>query len=82
MNRERYLTPSEIGQFVFCCRSWHLKRQGAQSSNQPQMDRGTAAHERHFDRVQAGARARSLAPAFGIAALILIAVFLLLAFVR
>lgn len=39
---------SELGEYVYCARSWWLKRaQGVQSRNVEALRSGTAAHDRH-----------------------------------
>ena len=39
---------SELGEYVYCARSWWLKRaQGVQSNNVEALRSGTAAHDRH-----------------------------------
>lgn len=53
---------SEVGQYVYCARSWWLARvQGVQSGNTEALRAGTAAHDRHGRTVAAAQTQRRLA---------------------
>ncbi|MBZ0291116.1 MAG: hypothetical protein K8L99_00990 [Anaerolineae bacterium] len=46
MRNEDMISASEISEFLYCHRAWWYRLHGAASANQPEMDRGTGAHER------------------------------------
>lgn len=52
---------SEIGQWVYCQRAWHLARQGHENRNVAALRAGTVAHERHARVVASAQRTRTLA---------------------
>lgn len=45
MPKNDYVTASEIGDYVFCKRSWWLKFKGYSQTHTIQMERGTIAHD-------------------------------------
>lgn len=57
----RYISASEIGQFMFCHRQWHLrKKEGPRVEKLAPSDPreiGIRAHQRHAERVEEAQRA-------------------------
>ncbi len=80
MPKERYVRASEIGSYVFCRRAWHLDQRGVPSTLEPERAAGIAFHQQHGQQVQSANRARSTAPWFAIAAIVLVVLALVLAF--
>lgn len=81
MDSERYIRASEIGTFVYCQRAWYLARQGAPTALQAERDHGTEFHRQHGEETMRAAAAAELpARIFGIAALILFLIGLVLWF--
>jgi hypothetical protein len=80
MPREKYVTASELGSYLFCRRAWHLDQHGVPSTLEPERAAGVAFHHQHGQTVQAAGRARSMAPWFAIAAVVLILLALAAAF--
>ena len=79
MPRERYVQASEIGNYAFCHRAWHLDRAGVQSTLGRERAAGIARHHQHSQRVRAAGRARTVAPWFAAAAVVLVLLALALA---
>jgi hypothetical protein len=79
MAREKYVSASEIGGYVFCRRAWHLDRCGVPTTLEPERATGVVFHERHGQQVRIASRAQGLAPWFAIAAIVLVVLALLLA---
>jgi hypothetical protein len=77
MKNQSYINASEIGEFVFCSRSWSLARQKKPSLLETERERGVRFHQRHSDQVQAAPRARSLAYWWGAAVIVLLILWLL-----
>jgi hypothetical protein len=77
MEHGRYIRASDIGTFLYCKRAWHLSQQGAASQLETERAKGTAFHVQHGQNVQAAGRAGTLARWCGIAALVLLALWLL-----
>lgn len=60
--RQDVIRASEVGEYVYCARSWWLRRvQGVESHNLAAMQRGQAAHDRHGRAVSAYQNQRRLA---------------------
>lgn len=71
---------SELGEYVYCARSWWLKRaQGVPSRNVAALRSGTAAHDRHGRGVATMQTQRRLATMLLVAAALLAAAAVLLA---
>lgn len=49
--KNKKITASEIGSFIYCRRAWWFQRNGEESSNQTQMMKGTKLHEEHGRQV-------------------------------
>ena len=79
MASEKYVSASEIGGYVFCRRAWHLDRCGVPTTLEPERAAGVEFHERHGQQVRIANQARGLAPGFGIVAIVLVVLALLLA---
>lgn len=47
---QKIITASEVGEFIFCAKAWHLKRNGAKAQS-PDLDSGTAFHAQHGAQV-------------------------------
>ncbi len=78
MPEDEVISASEIGQWTYCNRAWHLARTGAANRNARALGRGQRAHERH-GRTLARARALHwLAILFLLLAMLLILVAILL----
>jgi hypothetical protein len=77
---EKFTRASDIADFVYCKRAWHLKqRHGARSALSAELARGTQFHERHSEAVHAAPRRVPVAGWVALAALLLFLVWLLLA---
>jgi hypothetical protein len=75
--KRRLVRASEIGQYVFCAKSWHLSNIiGVASHNTREMEQGTQVHEQHGQRLALASSLRYVAIAFGIIALIALALAL------
>lgn len=71
----RTIKASELGSFLYCKRAWWYQLQGEVSANQEQMDAGAEAHQSHARRVK-------FVPLLILAAFILIAIALVLLWVK
>ncbi len=49
-NQRPVITASEVAEFVFCAKAWHLKRQDVMAQS-PQLGPGKAFHRRHGAQV-------------------------------
>ncbi len=79
---EPVIRASELGEYVYCARSWWLKRvQGVQSRNKAALRSGTAAHDRHGRGVATVQTQRRLATFLLAAALVVLLAAVLLALV-
>jgi hypothetical protein len=63
---------SEIGNYLYCRRAWWYHRQGNESTNQAEMDRGTHIHRRHGRRVLLAGILRALGLVLLLASLVLL----------
>ena len=52
---------SEVGNYLYCRRSWWYQRQGVRSANTEQLARGDAAHAAYGREAQQAQRLRGLA---------------------
>mgnify|MGYP000876715773 CR=1 FL=1 len=57
----RKIRASELGNFLYCQRSWWFDLQGEKSENQAEMDLGTQVHQLHAKAVKQGALLKGLA---------------------
>ncbi|MCB0200674.1 MAG: hypothetical protein KDI03_11460 [Anaerolineae bacterium] len=77
---EPVIRASELGEYVYCARSWWLRRvQGVQSRNQASLRSGTAAHDRHGRGVATLQTQRRLATLLLAAALLVLLAAVLMA---
>ncbi|MBV9084604.1 MAG: hypothetical protein JOZ62_18165 [Acidobacteriaceae bacterium] len=73
MENERYVTASEIANYVFCKRAWYLARVNAPTQHAgPERDSGVEWHEAHAERTATAAQSRMAARVLGIALLLII----------
>ena len=72
------LSASEIGQWTYCSRAWHLARAGADNRNAQALARGQRAHDRHGKDVGRAQTLRRLAMILILLALALLAAALIL----
>ncbi len=76
------INASEIGRYAFCARAWWLHRvRGYTPRNTAALDRGTGGHEEHGRAVVAAQR-QMAAVRWLLVAAILIAILLMLQFLR
>jgi hypothetical protein len=75
-----FIKASEIGEFVYCKRAWHLARHGAPSALAAERARGVEFHERHSEAVHAPPSAAAIAGWVALAALLLFALWAMWAF--
>ena len=60
--KRRIIRASEIGQYAYCARAWWLGSvMGVRPSNIQDLERGTAAHEQHGQRLALAGMARWVA---------------------
>lgn len=77
MEKDRFITASEIGSYTFCRRAWRLNQDGAPSTLGPERTAGVKLHQQHGDRVRrAEIFVGGLSTALYIAAILLTAVAL------
>ncbi len=57
IDRRLIIDASEVGEFVYCAKSWYLKRCGEVPQGS-QLEKGAAFHERHGATVLRAARLR------------------------
>jgi hypothetical protein len=50
--KEPYVTASEIGNYVFCRRAWHLDQRGMPSTLEPERAAGVTFHRQHGQQVR------------------------------
>jgi hypothetical protein len=75
--KHRYtINASEVGQFVFCRRSWFLQSLRAPSLLAAQRATGIRFHQRHSERRQAAPRALAISRRAAVVTLILFALWL------
>jgi CRISPR/Cas system-associated exonuclease Cas4 (RecB family) len=76
--RAPLISAAEVGEYVFCSRSWQLRAMGCETEPaRPRLAAGTQYHEQHGHGVE---RSRSLSQAarFSLIVAFLLALFLLL----
>ena len=77
---EPVIRASELGEYVYCARSWWLRRvQGVQSRNKAALRSGMAAHDRHGRGVATVQTQRRLATLLLAAALLVLLAAVLMA---
>ena len=57
INQRLIINASEVGEFVYCAKAWHLRRSGAVPQG-PRLDEGTSFHHEHGSTVSRAARLR------------------------
>jgi hypothetical protein len=57
IDRRLIIDASEVGEFVYCAKSWYLKRCG-EVPRGPRLEEGVSFHERHEATVSRAARLR------------------------
>lgn len=62
--RQRMITASEVGEYVFCAKAWKLKLDGVRPES-PRLEAGTAYHKAHQSGVHWAARLRGVGIASG-----------------
>lgn len=82
MKNEEYITASEIGEYLYCQRSWWYKRRGIRADPQGSLKRGNREHEAIFRQVEATERAgvvaqKLLLALLGLLALVVVSKLLL-----
>lgn len=60
-NSKSTISASEIGNFLYCQRSWGYQRQGIESTNVEQLAQGSRFHQMHGRQFQRANRTRLLA---------------------
>lgn len=79
-NSGQIIRASEIGEYVFCHRTWWLRRvKGFESANRAQMEAGTGKHVEHGRAVQRADTMRRLAIVLFVLALFFALLFCLAA---
>jgi len=73
INRRLIINASEVGEFVYCEKAWHLRRSGAVPQG-ARLDEGTTFHEKHGTKISRAASLRKTGER-----LLLIGLFLLIA---
>ncbi|HKE02533.1 MAG TPA: hypothetical protein VKE91_00645 [Blastocatellia bacterium] len=73
INRRLIINASEVGEFVYCEKAWHLRRCGEVPQG-TRLDEGTTFHEKHGTEISRAARLRKTGER-----LLLIGLFLLIA---
>jgi len=71
----RPIRSSDIGNYLYCRRSWWYRKNGTPSENQAELTAGTDLHKRHGRQVLASSLTRGLG-----LILLLIAILLLVAY--
>ena len=74
---KQYISASELAEFQFCRRAWHLSSLGTPSELTAERDAGREWHHSHADQVAAPARSGSLAHALAAAFLVLLLLLVL-----
>ena len=79
INRRLVINASEVGEFVYCAKAWHLKRRGEipQGSH---LDEGVSFHEKHETTVSRAARLHKTGERLSLIGLLLLIVLALIWF--
>jgi len=78
----RILRASEVGTFLYCQRAWWYQSQGIESQNQAELTSGSVYHHQHGRQVLRATLLRLAGWALLLMALVLLAVWLTLNFIR
>ncbi|MEO6726187.1 MAG: hypothetical protein ABIU20_00745 [Blastocatellia bacterium] len=73
INQRHIITASEIGEFAYCQKAWHLKRCG-EVADSPHLETGTAFHAMHEASVSQAGRLNRAGKKLGVVALVLLVV--------
>ncbi len=73
INRRLVINASEIGEFVYCAKAWHLKRCGEVPQG-PRLDEGVVFHEKHETTVSQAARLQKVGERLSLIGLFLLIV--------
>ncbi len=76
INRGINITASEVGDFVYCAKAWHLKRCG-ETAKSESLEEGVVFHEEHGTRVVQSQRLNRAGKSLAIIALILLTALIL-----
>lgn len=71
----RTIRSSDIGNYLYCRRSWWYRKQGTPSENQSELAAGMELHKRHGRRVLASGLARILGLVLLLAAILLLVAY-------
>jgi hypothetical protein len=80
INRRLVINASEVGEFVYCAKAWHLKRCGEVPQG-PHLDEGIVFHEKHETTVSQAARLQRVGEKLSFIGLLLLIVLALIWFV-
>ena len=76
MKDRRFINASEVGQFVFCRRSWFLQSRKTPSLLEAERAKGIGFHQHHSDRMHVARRALAVSRRAAVVTLILLALWL------
>ncbi len=76
VNRSITITASEVGDFVYCAKAWHLKRCG-ETAQSESLEEGVVFHEDHGARVSQSQSLNRAGKSLAIIILILFAALIL-----
>jgi hypothetical protein len=72
IDRRLIINASEVGEFVYCAKSWYLKRHGVVPQGS-QLEEGAAFHKAHGTTVSRAARLRKTGEWLSLVGLLLLA---------
>jgi hypothetical protein len=81
IDRRLIIDASEVGEFVYCAKSWYLKRSG-EIPQGSQLDRGVVFHEKHGATVSQATRLRKAGQWLALLGFLLLVVMALIQFSR
>jgi hypothetical protein len=81
IDRRLIIDASEVGEFVYCAKSWYLKRSG-EIPQGSQLERGVAFHKEHGTTVSRAARLRKAGQMLALTGFLLVVVMVLIRFSR
>ena len=81
IDRRLIIDASEVGEFVYCAKSWFLKRNGEVPQGS-QLESGVVFHEKHGATVLRTARLRKAGQSLALIGLLLLVVMALIRFSR
>jgi hypothetical protein len=76
VNRRKHITASEIGDFVYCAKAWHLKRCG-ETAQSESLEEGLIFHQKHGAQVSQSQRLNRAGKSLAVIALILLVILIL-----